>query len=144
MGNFSMKRETLAFDDASADVTVIDNLIYFRISGVYNNEVALKLAQYLEKLISLIPESPIRVWDVRNVPAGAFQLSYCCIEQLSRWTRKIWEEKPGSLTYMVGSSTVSYGMARMYGIKTNLEGTAVFALRSTDELPAEIKEKLQL
>jgi hypothetical protein len=140
----TMNKVTLNFVNASADVSVIDNLIYISVSGIYTDEVALKLIQYLEELFVRIPDSPIRVWDASGVSAGAFQLSSQCIDKIATWGRQLKTKKPGSVAYMMGSNAVSYGMARMYGIKADLEGTGVIVLRSIDELPPAIKEKLPI
>ena len=140
----NMNKERLDFVNASAEVSVIDNLIYIRVSGIYNDDVALKLIQYLENLIDRIPGSPIRVWDASGISEGSFQLSSKCIDQIATWARQVKAKKAGSVAYMVGSNAISYGMARMYGLKADLESTGVIVLRSLDELPPEIKEKLPL
>jgi hypothetical protein len=142
MEKLIMNKETLEFDNARADVSLIDNLVYIRVSGVYTDEVALQLIQYLEELSDRRPDSLIRVWDASGISEGAFQLSTKCVEQIAAWARKITAGKPGSLAYMVGTSAISYGMARMYAIKSGLEETAVIVLRSIDELPPAIREKL--
>ena len=139
-----MNKETLDFVNARADVSVIGNLIYISVSGVYSDDVALKLITYLEELIDRIPDSPIRVWDVSNIPADSFQLSSQCVEQIAALDRKVRAKKPGSVAYMVGSSAISYGMARMYAIKADLEDTGVIVIRSISELPPEIREKLPI
>jgi hypothetical protein len=138
-----MIKQTFDFVKASADVSVSDNLIYIHVSGIFTDEVALRLIQYIEELMVQIPDNPIRVWDSNGIPSGSFQLSSQCIDQIAVWAKKLKAEKPDSVAYMVGESAVSYGMARMYGIKSGLEETGVIALRSMDELPSAIKETLR-
>lgn len=142
MDKLAMNKRTFEFDKAKADVSLIGNIVHIRVSGVYSDEVALKLIQYLEELIDGISDSLIRVWDASGIPEGSFQLSTTCIEQIAIWARKIKVKKPGSLAYMVGPSAISYGMARMYGMKAGLEETGVIVLRSIDELPPAIREHL--
>lgn len=139
-----MNKETFDFVNASADVSVIDNLIYISVSGIYTDDVALKLIKYLEELIGRIPDSPIRVWDASGVSAGSFQLSSQCVDKIAAWAKQLKTRKPGSVAYMVGANAVSYGMARMYAIKADLEGTGVIVLRSLDELPRAIRKKLPI
>ncbi len=144
MEKLTMNKRTFEFDNAKADVSLIGNIVYIRVSGVYSDEVALKLIQYLEELINRISDSLIRVWDASGIPEGSFRLSTKCVEQIAIWARKIKAKKPGSVAYMVGPSAISYGMARMYEIKADLEETGVIVLRSIDELPSEIRKHLPI
>ena len=138
------RRETLRFANAVAEVSMIENLIFVRISGIYSDEVALKLVEYLDELIEGIPDSPIRVWDDSGVSAEGFQLSSQCVDTIAEWARQLKAKKPGSMAYMVGPTAISYGMARMYGLKAGLEEGGVVVLHSLDELPPEIREKLSI
>ena len=108
-----MTSETLEFGDASVKIAVIDNLIYVHVSGVYSDRVALKLLQHLDGLMDQIPENPIRVWDSSGILAESFQLSSQCVDGIAEWAKQVKVRKPGSMAYMVGSSNISYGMARI-------------------------------
>ena len=136
--------KTLEFDNAKLDVSLIDNLIYIHVSGVYRDELALKLIEYLDEVIDRIPDSHIRVWDGRGIPADAYLLSTKCIQQIASWSKGIKAKRPGSVVYMVATSDASYGMTRMYQIISNLEENGVIVLRSIDELPPTIREKLHI
>ena len=136
--------KTLEFDNAKLNVSLIDNLIYIRVSGVYTDEVALKLIQYLDELIDRIPDSHIRVWDGSGIAKEAYQLSTKCIQQIASWSRGILAKRPGSVVYMVATNDVSYGMTRMYQIISTLEENGVIVLRSIHELPPAIREKLHI
>ena len=136
--------KTLEFDNAKLNVSLIDNLIYIRVSGVYSDEVALKLIQYLDELIERIPDSHIRVWDGRGIPKDAYLLSTKCIQQVASWSKGINDKRPGSVVYMVAPNDVSYGMTRMYQTMSNLEENGVIVLRSIEELPPAIREKLHI
>ena len=142
MGGINMDKKTLEFRDASADVSVNGSLVYVRVSGVYSDDVALKLIRYLDELMDRIPDDLVRVWDASGIAPGAFQLSTQCIDEIAAWARQVKAKKPGSVAYMVGSSAISYGMARMYALRAGLETTGVVALRSIDELPPAIRAKL--
>jgi hypothetical protein len=137
-----MKRSTVEFGTARAVVTVNDNLVYIQVSGLYTDDVAMALLRHLDAVIDEIPDSLIRVWDASGIPADSFQLSSACIDRITEWARQVMARRPGSSAYMVGSTTISYGMARMYEMRADLEPTGVVVLRSLDELPGSIKEKL--
>ena len=137
-----MKRSTLEFGPTRAVVTVNDKLIYIQVFGPYTDDVATALLVHLDAVIDEIPDSHLRVWDASGLPADAFRLSSACIDRITEWCRKVKARKPGSLAYMIGPTAISYGMARMYELKTNLEPNDVVVLRSLEELPGAIREKL--
>lgn len=139
-----MKKTTLNFADASAEVVTIENLIYVPVFGIFTDAVAMELIRFMEPIIAQIPVIPIRVWDASGVPAMGFKLSSGCIDKIAEWERKIRSQKPDSLLYMIAPTLISYGMARMFQMKSDPQPSGIFVLNKTDELPAEVREKLSL
>ena len=139
-----MEKTTLNFPDALAEVVTVDNIIYIRVSGIYTDAVAMELIRYLEPIIEQIPINPIRVWDASGIPTEGFKLSSECIDSIAQWGRKIKSKKTGSLAYMISPTWISYGMSRMYALKSGLESTGVIVIHNIDELPEEIRRRLPL
>lgn len=137
-----MTSEMLEFADATVQVSALENVVYMRVSGLFSDDVALRMTHYLDGLIAKSPVSLIRVWDASGIPAGSFQLTTTCLGQLAQWARRVRTQHPGSLAYMVGSTPVSYGMARAYEAKAGLEETGIIVVHSLSELPPEVRQKL--
>jgi len=137
-----MSKTTLKFPDAIIEVTPIENLIYVRITGIYTDEVMLAMLAHIEPLIDALPSAHIRVMDASRVPAGSFRLSTQGTEQAIAWGLKVHARKPGSRSFLIGTTPVSYGMGRMYAMRSDLEAKGVEVLRSLDELPPEVRKLL--
>lgn len=137
-----MNRETLDLGTATADVFTVDSVIYVHVSGVFDDRVAMGLLRHMDGLIDRIPGDPIRVWDASGIPTGAFRLTSEGIDAIADWSRRLKARRPGATAYMIGSTAVSYGMARMYQMKAGPETNAVTVLRSLDDLPPEVRAKI--
>jgi len=138
-----MKTEILQFSNSTVSITVIDNLIYIKVSGVYDDTLALTLIKHLDPLIDELSVDPIRVWDASDIPVGEFKLTGLCIKKISAWAKNIKFKRPDSKSFMIAPSPISFGMARMYESISNLDDTGVIVLHRLDELPASIREKIQ-
>ncbi len=139
-----MEKATLNFPAAAAEVVTAGNIIYIRVTGVYSDAVALDLIRYLDRIIERTPGDPIRVWDAGSIAPEGFKLSPECIDVIAQWARALRAKRPGSLAYMVSPTSISYGMSRMYAIKSDLDATGVITIHSLDDLPGEIQAKLRL
>ena len=139
-----MERTRLNFPHISVEVATVDNIIYVRLSGTYTDEVALALIRHVEPIIEQIPANPVRVWDARGVPAGEFKLTSQCVDVIAKWAQEIKSKKPGSVAYLISPTEISFGMSRMYGIKSGLESTGIVALKDVHELPEAIRNRLPL
>jgi hypothetical protein len=133
----------LTFPDACVDIHALgDDLIYVRFTGVYTDEVLVKMMEALEPLVLAMPGPHVRVMDASAVPATCFRLSAAGTEKASEWGQQIHAKRPGSTSYLVGTTAVSYGMGRMYAMRSNLESKGVTVLQSLEDLPPEIRAKL--
>jgi hypothetical protein len=137
-----MNKITLPFAHALVEFSIIENIIHIQISGIYTDDVAYRLLEKLDLLVEEFPGDPIRVTDVRGVPAEGFNLSKECIDRLAKWGLQVKTRKPGSIGYLIGNTAISYGMARMYALKTEIDAANIVVVKSIDELPDEVKSKL--
>ena len=139
-----MTKTSLHISGTRIDITTVDNVIFLQVFGSYTDEIALALLPHIDAFFDQIPERPIRVWDARGIPAGEFLLSSDCIGKLVVWAQSIQTRKPGAMAYLIGHSQISYGIGRMYAMRSDLEEKGIEVLQSHDELPKEIREKLEL
>ncbi|MCW8129127.1 MAG: hypothetical protein KIS92_01975 [Planctomycetota bacterium] len=137
-----MNTITLDFERARIDIGVIEQIVYIRVFGVYTDDVAHALIARLDKLLEHFPGDPIRITDVRGVPADQFKLTAACIDRISKWGAQVKARYPNSIGYLIGHTALSYGMARMYALKTEVEPKNIVVLSSFEELPLEIRVKL--
>jgi hypothetical protein len=132
----------LRFGESVVEITTVDEIIHLRVTGAYTDEMALAMLEQMDRLIEAMPGDPVRVWDASGIPADSFLLTSECIDAVARWAVTLKQRRPGSMAYMISPTLVSFGMARMYGMKSELEPEGVRVLRSVDELPAGIRERL--
>ena len=137
-----MVTEILEFPDSSVSISVIDSLIYIKVYGAYDDAVALALIKHLDPIIDQLPEDPTRVWDASGIPGDRFTLTNACIQIIGEWADKVKIKKPGSKSYMLAPSAISFGMARMYGSTSNLDQSDIIVLHGLDELPLSIRVKI--
>jgi len=137
-----MPTETLRFGEGTVQVTIIDNVIYVRVLHGYNDDMAIEMTRYLDKIIDHIPEKPIRIWDSSKLPAGSFKLSSQCVKFISDWSRGVKARKPGSRAYFIAKEPLIFGVSRMYQMQSSDEAMDVIVLKSIDELPHEIRSKI--
>lgn len=137
-----MKRETLKISEAIIEVTIIDNIIYMKTLHMYTDDVAVEMTKYLDKIIDQIPHNPIRVWDASDLPSECFKLTSKCVNKIVNWSDKLKKTRPGSQAFFIASKPSIFGISRMYEMQASNDSMDVMVLKSIDELPQEIKNKL--
>ena len=137
-----MKRQTLKFDECVIESILVDNIIYLKTLGIYTDNVAIKMTEYLDDVFSQIPSPPIRIWDSTDLPSECFKLSNECVKNIVGWSNKIKIKKPGSKSFFIAPKPLIFGVSRMYEIQASDARMDVKVLRSIDELPDEIREKI--
>lgn len=136
------KKETLKFGEWVVEVTLIDNIIYIKALNFFNDDIAIAITRYLDKIIEQIPDNPIRVWDSTCLSSGNFKVSIKCIQKIISWSQGIKSNKPGSKAYFIAPEPLIFGMSRMYELQASDETMVVHVIKSINELPIEIKEKI--
>lgn len=139
-----MPKTSLNITGTRIDITTVDNVILLQAFGPYTDEVALEVTQHIDSFVNQVPERPIRIWDARGIPDEEFLLSSDCVDKLVLWARDIQKRRPDAMAYLIGHSKISYGVGRMYAMRSHLEEEGIEVLRSLDDLPKEIREKLEL
>ena len=137
-----MQRQTLDFGAGKVELSVVDNIIYLKIFGVYTDEMALEMTRRLDGIIKTVPGTPIRIWDGSQLRAEDFRLSTQVLEQISSWAERIKERKPGSKAYFIAREPFIFGTSRMYELQVGDEQLEVEVLHHFNELPKEIREKI--
>ena len=137
-----MKKETLLFGETSAEIKINDNILYIKVVGPYTDEVALDLIRHIGIVAESIQPYIIRVWDGSEIPPESFKLTQPCIDKIAEWSQDLKRKKPGSKAYMIGSTQISFGMARMYQMTSDSAADDIIVLRAFKELPEEIKSKI--
>jgi len=137
-----MSKLLLALPGTTIEITPLDRFFFTRVTGLWTDEVVLKVIEQLNPLIDAIPDSHIRVLDLSGIQPGGFLITAAIVERASSWARQVNERKPGSLSYLVSPTTLSFAMGRMYAMHANLEASGIAIIRSLDDLPPEIRAKL--
>jgi hypothetical protein len=137
-----MSKKTLKIADATVEIGIKKNLIHISISGEHTDEVHLKLTQYVDGIIDQIPGNPIQVWDTSGVPAQYLKLTRHGVDETAELIKKIKRKKPDSITYFLSPTVVSFGMARKLDIESGLKEIGVVVIKSINDLPLAIKNKL--
>jgi hypothetical protein len=135
-------QETLDFNGGKVEVSVIDNVIYMKVVHFYNDDIAMAMTRYLDKVIDEIPNEPIRVWDSGDLSQKSFQLTSECIKAIAKWSDGVKSRRPGSKAYFIAREPLVFGISRMYQMLAGDDKMDVQVLKSIDELPKEIREKI--
>ena len=137
-----MKRQKLKFDECVIDSILVDNIIYLKTLGIYTDNVAIKMTKYLDDIFSQIPSPSIRIWDATDLPSECFKLSNECVKKIVGWSNKIKITNPGSQSFFIAPKPLIFGVSRMYELQAKDDKMDIKVLRSMDELPNEIREKI--
>ncbi len=136
-----MTKFSYPFSNATVNLSIGQRVIYINILGRFTDEVAFEITQKLNPIIENMPPNFIRVWDASNLSREEFLLSSDCIDTLAEWGRKIKSKKPDSILYLIAPTTLSYGMGRMYQIKSDLDSSSEI-LATVNDLSIEIKKEI--
>jgi hypothetical protein len=138
-----MTKETLTFNKGVVEVTIIDNIIYMKPLKLFNDDIAIEMTKYLDKIIDNIPGNLVRIWDSSGLPSGFFLMTREGVGQIVSWSKGIEKKRSHSTDYFIANHPLAFGMSRMYQLQAN-DTMGVSVLRSFDELPDEIKTKLTI
>ena len=137
-----MRQEVLHSNEGSVEITAVDNVIYMRVRGCHTDAMAFQMTQYLDKAMDQLSGPTIRVFDTRGILPDKFRLTSDCVQKIARWSKATSAKRPGSEAYFITEHPLLFGMARMYELQADDDKFHAFVLKSFDELPASIREKL--
>lgn len=79
---------------------------------------------------------------LKKISTESFSLTKDGVSAILTWSKGIKQKKPGSKVYFIAESDVLYGLSRLYQIQAGDDHMEVIVVRSFDELPKEIIEKI--
>lgn len=137
-----MQRETIELEHGCLEMFIDGGFMYLIILGEYTGKDAISVTKYLENLFDEIGDPAIRVWDTRNVPKDRFELITPNINILFEWSRRRRMERPDDVVYVINDNSIKDGTSGMYEPKAFFNDFSIIVVKSIDELPENIKERI--
>ena len=107
-------------------------------AGIFDDQALRETLKELAKALEPLEPPVTRVWDDTGIAADGIRLTHAAIAEAIVWAKELAQKKPGSMLYAIGSKTLSYGMARMYEIRSD-EKPNITVLKSYEDLPHELQ-----
>ena len=137
-----MKKETINFGDRVVELTIVENVIHIKPMHYFDHELVTALGRRIDEIVEQVPGIPVRVWDSSCLLPGTFKVTQRGIDQMVLWSKRIQTTIPDSAAYFIAPDPLVFGMSRMYEMRAESEYLKVYVVRSIDELPDAIKEKI--
>ena len=137
-----MQRETIELEHGSLEMFIDGSFMYLNIFGEYTGKDAISVTKYLENLFDEIGDPAIRVWNTTNLPEDRFELITPNINILFEWSCRRRMERPDDVVYVINDNTIKDGKSGMYEPKAFFNDFSITVVKSIDELPENIKERI--
>lgn len=119
------------------------DLIYLTVFGEFTDADVIRMTEYLDELYEEIGGPTIRVWDGTHLKTSQFKVTSQGTELLRIWAERKKMRFPNSAAYFISNEPHIFGVSRMYELKTADENMTVSVVKSFDELPEELKERIR-
>ena len=137
-----MKKEIIDYGHGRIEVTKDDNLIYFKVYGEFTDADVLITTEYMESFFAEIGGPTIRIWDGTNINSDQFKITTKGTDQFVSWADSIKKKWPGNQAYFISDKPIIFGVSRMYELKAADNNMPMTVVKTFDELPDEIKDRI--
>ncbi|MEJ2688712.1 MAG: hypothetical protein P8130_01930 [Deltaproteobacteria bacterium] len=137
-----MKNERIDLGHVEIDVLKNGNLIYLNVYGEFTDDDVIAMTKYLENFFDEISGPTIRVWDSTNISSDQFKITAKGTDQFNQWSGRMKKKWPGNIAYLIADKPLSFGISRMYELKTSDHDLPIIVLRNFDKLPDNIKARI--
>lgn len=137
-----MKSERIDLGHGKIKVSKNGNLVYFNVLGAITDDDIMAMTKYLENFFDEISGPTVRIWDSTNISSDQFKISPKGTDLFNQWSERMKKKWPGNIAYLIADTPLSFGISRMYELKTSDHDLFIKVLHNFDELPDNIKARI--
>ena len=137
-----VQKETIEFEHGRLEIFIDGSLMYLNIFGEYTGKDAISVTKYLENLFAETGDPPTRVWNTTNTPKDRFELITPNINILFEWSCRRRMKRPDDVVYIINDNPIKDGTSGMYEPGAFFNDFSMIVVKSIDELPENIKERI--
>ena len=137
-----MKNERIELGHVEINVLKNGNLIYLNVYGEFTDNDIMAMTKYLENFFDEIRGPTVRIWDSTNISSDQFKLTPKGTDLFNQWSERMKKKWPGNIAYLIADTPLSFGISRMYELKTSDHDLFIKVLHNFKELPDNIKARI--
>lgn len=139
-----MQKEIIKLEYGRLEVLIDDDLMYLKLFGGYTDKDAVSVSEFLENLFAETGELPVRVWDLTNLSKDSLEIITPGINIFFEWSRGVRMRWPDGIVYLINDKPIKNGGSGMYEPGAFFNDFSITVVKSIDELPDNIKERINL